>query len=84
MATQPKCAKRGMRARRDRVAGRAGIGFMTGGAAVGLTLCREIVEAHGGTLEVARRPGGGVSVTLWLPPFQGLRASVEPESIQTP
>ena len=54
------------------------------GTGLGLTLCREIVEAHGGTLEVARRPGGGVSVTLWLPPFQGLRASVEPESIQTP
>ena len=54
------------------------------GTGLGLTLCREIVEAHGGTLEVVRRPGGGVAVTLWLPPFQGLRASVEPDSIQTP
>lgn len=54
------------------------------GTGLGLTLCREIVEAHGGTLEVARRPGGGVSVAIWLPPYQGLRSSVEPDSIQTP
>jgi signal transduction histidine kinase len=54
------------------------------GTGLGLTLCREIVEAHGGTLEVARRPGGGVSVTLWLPPFQGLRSSIEPDSTHTP
>jgi nitrogen fixation/metabolism regulation signal transduction histidine kinase len=54
------------------------------GTGLGLTLCREIVEAHGGTLEVARRAGGGVSVTIWLPAIQGLRSSVEPDSIQTP
>jgi signal transduction histidine kinase len=43
------------------------------GTGLGLTLCREIVEAHGGTLEVASRDGGGVAVRIWLPPAAGLR-----------
>jgi len=38
------------------------------GTGLGLTLCREIVEAHGGTLDVGNRPGGGVVVRVWLPP----------------
>ncbi len=54
------------------------------GTGLGLTLCREIVEAHGGTLALANRDGGGVNVRVWLPPAQGLRGSVEPSSIQTP
>ena len=54
------------------------------GTGLGLTLCREIVEGHGGTLEVARRPDGGVAVRIWLPPYQGLKSSVEPASIHTP
>jgi nitrogen fixation/metabolism regulation signal transduction histidine kinase len=54
------------------------------GTGLGLTLCREIVEAHGGTLEISRRPGGGVTATIWLPPLQGFRSSVEPDSTQTP
>jgi nitrogen fixation/metabolism regulation signal transduction histidine kinase len=37
------------------------------GTGLGLTLCREIVDAHGGTLDIANRPGGGVSVRIWLP-----------------
>ena len=59
------------------------------GSGLGLTLCREIVEAHGGTLEAGNRTDGpGAVVRLWLPPAPaadyGLRASAEPESIQTP
>lgn len=37
------------------------------GTGLGLTLCREIVEAHAGWLSIANRAGGGALVTVWLP-----------------
>jgi len=37
------------------------------GTGLGLALCREIVEAHRGKLRVARREGGGIVVSVWLP-----------------
>ena len=37
------------------------------GTGLGLTLCREIIEAHGGTLDLANREGGGVVSRIWLP-----------------
>jgi signal transduction histidine kinase len=38
-----------------------------GGSGLGLPLCREIVEAHGGRLRIERRAGGGTAVVCWLP-----------------
>jgi nitrogen fixation/metabolism regulation signal transduction histidine kinase len=37
------------------------------GTGLGLTLCREIVDAHRGRLSIANREGGGATVTVWLP-----------------
>lgn len=37
------------------------------GTGLGLALCREIVDAHGGTLSLHRREGGGMSVRCCLP-----------------
>jgi two-component system nitrogen regulation sensor histidine kinase NtrY len=37
------------------------------GTGLGLTLCREIVEAHNGTLDLSNRGDGGAVVRIWLP-----------------
>jgi signal transduction histidine kinase len=37
------------------------------GSGLGLSLCREIVEAHGGRLAIERREGGGLAVRCFLP-----------------
>jgi two-component system, NtrC family, nitrogen regulation sensor histidine kinase NtrY len=37
------------------------------GSGLGLTLSREIIEAHGGRLSLFNRPGGGLEVRIWLP-----------------
>jgi two-component system nitrogen regulation sensor histidine kinase NtrY len=42
------------------------------GMGVGLALCKEILEAHGGRLRLQNRPGGGLMVTCWLPAAAGL------------
>ncbi len=38
-----------------------------GGAGLGLTIVRQIVEAHGGRIEIADRAGGGARVIVALP-----------------
>jgi signal transduction histidine kinase len=42
----------------------------TGGAGLGLAVVRNLVEAHGGTIEIGETPRGGARVTVELPVFQ--------------
>jgi len=39
----------------------------TGGSGLGLAIVRQIVEAHGGTAEIASAPGAGTTVTMRFP-----------------
>ncbi|MGH8174807.1 MAG: sensor histidine kinase [Steroidobacter sp.] len=41
------------------------------GAGLGLTVCREVIEAHGGRISLANRPGGGLAASLWIPGLRG-------------
>ena len=48
------------------------------GTGLGLTICRGLVEAHGGQMWAANRPGGGTVVRFTLP-LTGTPPSVVPE-----
>jgi signal transduction histidine kinase len=37
------------------------------GCAIGLAVCRKIVEAHGGGIVAAPAPGGGTRISFGLP-----------------
>ena len=38
-----------------------------GGLGLGLAICKRLVEAHGGTISVSERPGGGSCFAFTLP-----------------
>jgi signal transduction histidine kinase len=48
-----------------------------GGSGLGIALCREIVEAHGGELRLSSREGGGLVVACRLP-LQSAALGAEP------
>jgi signal transduction histidine kinase len=37
------------------------------GTGIGLAICRQVVEGHGGTLEVQSKPGEGTTFFIYLP-----------------
>ena len=39
----------------------------SGGTGLGLTIARDIAQAHGGSLRLANLPAGGLEATLLLP-----------------
>ena len=44
-----------------------------GGAGLGLAICRTIVEAHGGRMDIQSEPGHGTEITLRLPAASSLK-----------
>lgn len=49
----------------------------TGGAGLGLAICKSIVDGAGGTIAVTSAPGMGTSVTVTLPCVETARLFIE-------
>lgn len=58
-----------------------GPGAPSGGTGLGLTICRGIVMAHGGSIEATDRPGGG-SIFRFRLPFDGEPPTVPAETAE--
>lgn len=52
-----------------------------GGMGLGLTICRGIIEAHGGRIWVEKRPGGGALFRFTLP-IEQAQPTIEPEQTE--
>ena len=39
----------------------------TGGSGLGLTIARQVIERHGGTITLQNRAGGGLTALIQLP-----------------
>ena len=48
----------------------------TGGAGLGLAICKAMVDKAGGSISIASRQGEGTTVTVRLPIAEGARAAM--------
>ena len=47
------------------------------GSGLGLTIARQVVASHGGTIRVDNRPGTGAVFTIELPAAQGIHPQMD-------
>lgn len=56
----------------------------SGGTGLGLAICRKIMNAHGGRITAANRPGGGALISIRLPAPQAQAPRVLPQDAEQP
>jgi two-component system sensor histidine kinase KdpD len=50
----------------------------TGGAGLGLAICRAVIRAHGGEIQASQRPGGGARFSFTLPLSESTEGAGDP------